>query len=248
MWGYHFMERNVLKEMHRGKTLEEKLFYLKKYLTFWDMLTVQQRELLIRNTAAASYSKGETIYSAEHECVGILILQHVEIRTYILSEEGREVTLFRLGAGEICVLSASCILKSITFDVHIEAEQDSEILVLNSAVFSRLMEDNIHAELFALRLAAEKFSEVMWAMEQILFLNFDARLSIFLLDETAKTGENTLQLTHEQIARYIGSAREVVTRMLHYFVDEGAVALTRGRVTVLDKKYLQAIAAQPAKQ
>lgn len=242
------MERNVLKEMHRGKTLEEKLFYLKKYLTFWDMLTVQQRELLIRNTAAASYSKGETIYSAEHEFVGILILQHGEIRTYILSEEGREVTLFRLGAGEICVLSASCILKSITFDVHIEAEQDSEILVLNSAVFSRLMEDNIHAELFALRLAAEKFSEVMWAMEQILFLNFDARLSIFLLDETAKTGENTLQLTHEQIARYIGSAREVVTRMLHYFVDEGAVALTRGRVTVLDKKYLQAIAAQPAKQ
>lgn len=110
------------------------------------------------------------------------------------------------------------------------------------------MEDNIHAELFALRLAAEKFSEVMWAMEQILFLNFDARLAIFLLDETAKTGENTLQLTHEQIARYIGSAREVVTRMLHYFVDEGAVALTRGRVTVLDKKYLQAIAAQPAKQ
>lgn len=180
--------------------------------------------------------------------MGILILQHGEIRTYILSEEGREVTLFRLGAGEICVLSASCILKSITFDVHIEAEQDSEILVLNSAVFSRLMEDNIHAELFALRLAAEKFSEVMWAMEQILFLNLNARLAIFLLDETAKTGENTLQLTHEQIARYIGSAREVVTRMLQYFVDEGAVALTRGRVTVLDKKYLQAIAAQPAKQ
>lgn len=110
------------------------------------------------------------------------------------------------------------------------------------------MEDNIHAELFALRLAAEKFSEVMWAMEQILFLNLDARLAIFLLDETAKTGENTLQLTHEQIARYIGSAREVVTRMLQYFVDEGAVVLTRGRVTVLDKKYLQAIAAQPAKQ
>ena len=228
--------------------MEEKLFYLKKYLNFWDMLTVQQRELLIRNTAAASYSKGETIYSAEQECVGILILKHGEIRTYILSEEGREVTLFRLGAGDICVLSASCILKSITFDVHIEAEQDSEILILNSAVFSRLMEDNIHAELFALRLAAEKFSEVMWAMEQILFLNFDARLAIFLLDEAAKTGENTLHLTHEQIARYIGSAREVVTRMLRYFVDEGVVSLARGRVTVLDKKYLQAIAAQPAKQ
>lgn len=211
------------------------------------MLTTQQQDMLTYNTIAATYGKGESIHSAERECVGILILKHGEIRTYILSEQGKEVTLFRLGAGEVCVLSASCILKSITFDVHIKAEQDSEILIMNASVFSKLMTENIYAELFALRLTAEKFSEVMWAMEQILFLSFDVRLAIFLLDESAKTGQNTLHLTHEQIARYISSAREVVTRMLRYFANEGMVELTRGSITVLDKKRLQAIATHPSK-
>ena len=224
--------------------MEEKRFNLQKYLSFWDRLTPEQQDLLITHTASAAYAKGETLSSADHECVGILILKHGEIRTYILSESGKEVTLFRMRPGEVCVLSASCLLKSITFDVHIEAEQASEILIMNSAVLAKLIADNIYVELFILRLTTEKFSEVMWAMEQILFLSFDARLARFLLDETAKTGTNTLQLTHEQIAKYIGSAREVVTRMLRYFAEEKAVALARGQVTVLDKKYLQTIAAQ----
>lgn len=228
-------------------SLKDTRDYLIKHLGFWDMLTNEQQDRLVSNTVSAAYGKGETIYSAERECVGILILKHGAIRTYILSEEGKEVTLFRLGAGEVCVLSASCILKSITFDVHIEAEQDSELLIMNSAVFAKLMAENIHAELFALRLTTEKFSEVMWAMEQMLFFSFDARLAIFLIDETSKTGENTLHITHEKIAQYIGSAREVVTRMLRYFADEGLVALARGSVTVVDKKRLQTVAKHSAK-
>ncbi len=78
----------------------------------------------------------------------------------------------------------------------------------------------------------------MWAMQQILFMSFDKRLAIFLIDELAKTGGDTVRLTHEQIAKYMGSAREVVTRMLKYFANEGIVTLSRGAVTVTDREKL----------
>ena len=94
-------------------------------------------------------------------------------------------------------------------------------------------------EAFAYRLATERFSDVMWTMQQILFMSFDKRLAIFLLDESASLGSDTIKLTHEQIAKLLGSAREVVSRMLKYFAEEGYVRLSRGTVTITDKKALR---------
>ena len=88
-----------------------------------------------------------------------------------------------------------------------------------------------------------RFSEVMWVMQQILFMSFDRRLAIFLLDESSKLGSDTIKLTHEQIAKYMGSAREVVSRMLKYFISEGIVSSSRqDGIKILDKKRLRAIA------
>ena len=136
-------------------------------------------------------------------------------------------------------MSASCILKNITFDVHVDAEKDSEVLLINSPAYSALSQKNIYVEAFTLRLTADRFSDVMWAMEQILFMSFDRRLAIFLLDETAKTGTDNLSLTHEQIAKYVGSAREVVSRMLKYFAKEGMVELSRGSIKIVDRQKLK---------
>ena len=136
-------------------------------------------------------------------------------------------------------MTASCILSSIHFDVHVDAEKDSEVLVINAPTFSKLCKENVYIENFSLRLATERFSDVMWAMEQILFMSFDRRLAIFLLDETGKTGTDTLTLTHEQIAKYMGSAREVVSRMLKYFAKEGMVEISRGCIRILDRKKLK---------
>lgn len=227
--------------------MEENLKYLKKQLDFWDKLSVEQQELLNNNTVMLSYSKGETIYSPERECVGVLIIKSGEIRTYILSEEGKEVTLFRSSVGDICILSASCILQNITFDVFIEAVENTEVLLINSMTFSQLISQNIHVELFSLKITADRFSDVMWAMEQILFLSFDARLAVFLIDESAKKSSLILNLTHEQIAKYIGSAREVVTRMLKYFSREGIVELKRGSIIILNKEKLKVIASTKQK-
>lgn len=208
-------------------------------LPFWDKLTDAEADLLVGGTTPVLYHRGQNIHSPSNECVGVLLVKSGELRTYILSESGKEVTLFRLGKGDACILSASCLLSNITFDVFIDAQLDTEALLISSATFAQLQEGNLYVENYALRLAADRFSDVMWAMEQILFMSFDARLAVFLLDETAKTGADNLTLTHEQIARYIGSAREVVSRMLKYFEGEGIVRLHRGGVEILDKPALR---------
>ena len=215
--------------------------YLRKVLTFWEKLSEEEKDMILNNTVKASYRQGEQVHSADQECVGVLIIRSGELRTYILSEEGKEVTLYRQGEGEVSILTASCVLSSIHFDVHVDAEKDSDVLVINAPAFSRLCESNVYIENFSLRLATERFSDVMWAMEQILFMSFDKRLAIFLLDETTKTGTDNLTLTHEQIAKYMGSAREVVSRMLKYFAKEGIVELSRGCIKIIYRKKLKSL-------
>jgi len=216
--------------------------YLRDKLPFWDRVSAAQQRELSANTTLRKYAAGQNVHSASNQCVGVLLVTSGGLRTYIMSDDGREITLYRLAQGQVCVLSASCVLHSITFDVFIDAERDTEVLMVSAAYFSRLMEQNVYVENFALKIAADAFSEVMWTMEQILFMRFDRRLAIFLLDETAKTGNSVLRLTHEQIAKYMGSAREVVSRMLKYFEKEGIVKLSRGEAEVIDKAALKGIA------
>lgn len=212
---------------------------LQKTLGFWDNLTQNQKNVLTQNVISVTYKSGEIVYNGDNECIGILIVKSGELRTYLLSQDGKEITLYRLCAGDICILSASCLLKNITFDVHIECEHESEVLLLNASIFSKLQNENVYVENFALKTAVGKFSDVMWAMEQILFTSFDHRLASFLFDESNKTNSLTIKLTHEQIAKYIGSAREVVSRMLKHFELDGLVSLSRGGLTILDKEKLR---------
>ncbi len=213
--------------------------FIRSMLPFWNRLTAQEAELLTQNIRTVTYEQEETVHSSTHDCVGVLLIKSGELRTYILSDEGKEVTLFRLGDGEACVLSASCLFNSITFDIFIDAVRATEAYLIDAKVFSKLMQENVYVENFALHVTAERFSEVMWAMEQILFMSFDRRLAIFLLDETTKSGLDNITMTHEQIARYVGSAREVVSRMLKYFAKEGMVAVHRGGVEITDKQKLR---------
>ncbi len=218
---------------------EQDMNYITHSLGFWEDLSEGQKNRLLNSTVPVRYEKGAKIHSGSNDCIGILLIKRGELRVYILSEEGKEVTLFRLRDDNICILSASCILENITFDVHIDAESDSEVLLVDAAAYQQICVQNIYADNFTNRLIIEAFSEVMWAMEQILFMSFDKRLAIFLLDEASRSGSDNIELTHEQIAKYIGSAREVVSRMMKYFAGEGIVELYRGGVKVIDKKKLR---------
>lgn len=222
-----------------GMLTKQDLSYLRKVLAFWDKLSDNHKSLLLNNVSPVHYEKGCKIHSGDNDCIGVLLIKKGELRIYILSEEGKEITLYRLRDGDICVLSASCIIQNITFDVHIDAEADSDVLLIDSGLYRQICNQNIYAENFTDKLVIDSFSEVMWAMEQILFMSFDKRLAIFLFDEINRNQSDMIVMTHEQIAKYVGSAREVVSRMLKYFAQEDIVELSRGGVRVKDKKRLR---------
>ena len=215
--------------------------FLQKNLPFWERLSKNDVEDLCSHTKLIKYNKGDNIYSAVKECIGVLLIKSGELRTYIMSEDGREITLYRLEENSVCILSASCLLKNITFDVSIDAEKDSQVLLINSGLFERLQTEYEFVENFALKIATDRFSDVMWTMEQILFMSIDRRLAGFLVEESIKSIDNKLSVTHEKIAQYMGSAREVVSRMLKYFEKEGLVTLTRGKIELIDIDGLKAL-------
>ena len=212
------------------------------HLPFWPHLTADQRALLVSGTSRRSFRAGENVHGRTGDCTGILLVLSGELRSYFLSEDGREVTLYRLLPGSLCILSASCVLETITFDVSIDAEVDTELLVVRADVFNRLTKENIYMDRDVHKEAVARFSDVMWTMQQVLFMKLDRRLAIFLTEEVLDRGADTLRMTHDQIARHVGSAREVITRMLKYFAAEGLVELGRGTVTVTDPDGIRALA------
>ena len=212
------------------------------HLPFWPHLTADQRALLVSGTSRRSFRAGENVHGRTGDCTGILLVLSGELRSYFLSEDGREVTLYRLLPGSLCILSASCVLETITFDVSIDAEVDTELLVVRADVFNRLTKENIYMDRDVHKEAVARFSDVMWTMQQVLFMKLDRRLAIFLTEEVLDRDTDTLRMTHDQIARHVGSAREVITRMLKYFAAEGLVELGRGTVTVTDPEGIRALA------
>ena len=203
-------------------------------LPFWTSLTEQEKEILRKSAVIRRYEKGSFIHSSDRDCLGMLFIISGEIRTYILSDEGREITLFRLYPNDLCVLSASCVISQISFDTQMTARQDTEVLIIPPNITALLKEQNISVRCFLYEQATERFSEVMWAMQQILFKGLDQRLAAFLVEECERTNSNTVRMTHEQIARNISSAREAVARMLKQFSEEGLVELKRGAITLRD--------------
>ncbi|MBE6633714.1 MAG: Crp/Fnr family transcriptional regulator [Ruminococcaceae bacterium] len=208
---------------------------------FWKYLSPAQQQYLTENSIQTVFRKGRTIHDG-NQCTGVIYIRSGSLRLYMLSEDGKEITLCRLFEGEVCILSASCALQSLTFDVFVDAEEDSECAVISGCAFAAVSEEVKEMKIYALESALSRFSDVMWIMQQILFMSFDRRLAIFLIDESAKLGSDTIKLTHEQIAKYMGSAREVVSRMLKYFASEGMVELSRGGVRLTDKKRLRKLA------
>jgi CRP/FNR family transcriptional regulator len=217
--------------MHRSK--------LECLLPFWNDLDTFEKEQLLKGCFETTYRKGLMLHRSEQQCSGIMVILNGQLRTYIVSDEGREVTLFRVYQDNVCVFSATCLMDAIVFDVMIDAVEDTNVIIIPSAVLSPLIKKYPKIEAYLYKTATERFSDVIWTMQQILFLSADKRVAIFLWDEITWTNCMTISVTHDEIARYIGSAREVVTKVLKYFVQEGIVTLERGKIQVTDKKLLK---------
>lgn len=208
---------------------------------FWDHLSEEDKDTFIKKTSDLYLKKGEFVRSEREKCQGLIVIKSGALRTYLLSEDGREVTLYRLHEGDVCILSASCILDTISFDVFIDAEEDTVVQLTDMSFYGELTENNIYVRCFGYRIATERFSDVMWAMQQMLFMRIDQRLAIFLWDESVRTGSLQIKATQEEVAIAIGSAREVVSRMLKMFSDEGIVRVFRGGIEIKDRAKLHSL-------
>ena len=215
--------------------------FYKDYFPFWDNLNDDDKKYLCQNSTIVHFEKEQSVHN-NTECSGLYIVKSGKLRLYMLSDEGKEVTLYRLAPGDICMLSASCVLNSITFDVYVEAEIPSDCYMINGKAFSIVSERVIAVKNYVLETAVQRFSDVMWVMQQIVFMSMDKRLAIFLLDEITANGTDMVEMTHDQIARHLGTAREVVSRMLKRFASDGWIEVKRKGIRIVDKKKLKDIA------
>lgn len=213
------------------------------YLPFWNKLTSKQKELLTAAAREFNYKKGSLLHNGSMDCVGLFIVKNGQLRVFTISEEGRELTLYRLFDRDVCLLSASCMIRGLQFDVMVSTEKDTSVLHIPTAIYQQLMEESIIVSNYTNELMASHFSEVMWLMDQIMNKKLDTRLAAFLMEESELRGETKLVLTHEQIANHLGSVREVVTRMLKHFQDDGLLKLGRGSIELLDVERLNELAS-----
>ena len=154
---------------------------LSEYFPVWNRLTPKQQSELERAAVLRSVPQGTLLHNGSADCLGLIVVQSGQLRAFICSDEGRELTIYRLLERDICLFSASCIMQSIQFDVTVEAEKDSSFWLIPSDLYKRLMEESAPVANYTSQIMAARFSEVMWLIEQILWKSHDRRLAAFLL-------------------------------------------------------------------
>lgn len=217
------------------------IIFLQEHLSFTKKLKANDLQDMVAAISKLAFKQGEIILSRDKECNGLVIVKYGQLRAFIELENGKEITLYRLLANDICILSASCVLKNITFDVHLETEKDSVLYIIPALCWETLTAKNIYVKEFTLNLIADRFSEVMWVMEQIVSKNMRQRIAAFLLEQSILEATDTLTVTHETIARNIGTAREVISRVLKHLENDGIIRLSRGQVQITDMEVLTEI-------
>ena len=209
------------------------------YFPVWSKLTADQQEKLRSQITYRQVEKGTVLHNGSLDCTGVFLIESGQLRAYILSEEGREITVYRLFDRDMCLFSASCMMRSIQFEIIIEAEKATRLWLIPVDAYRSVMEDSAPVANYTNEVMASRFSDVMWLIEQVLWKSLDKRLAAFLLEEAAIEGSVSLKITHEAIANHLGSHREVITRMLRYFQSEEMVKLTRGTVEITNPQALE---------
>lgn len=204
--------------------------FLKNSIPFYNTLTFDEQEDFNKNSFHTVFKANQFSHIAQKECSGLFVILNGSLRAFLNSPDGKEITLYKLLNGDCCIFTASCIFNNINFNVNVEALEDTEIIVLPSQYVDSIQNNNIAFQKYILQLTQSKMSEVIWIIEEILFSSFDKRLKDYLLNFNS----NTIVTTHNTIAKDLGTAREVVSRMLKHFENEGIVKLSRGIIEIID--------------
>lgn len=208
-------------------------------LPFYQHLSDSERAETEQRAQTKSFREGDVLHDHHAECLGMVTVLRGRTRVTMQSDDGREITIYSMEPGDTDILSASCVINQITFDSMMVADTDCEVLIIPAAVVSRLEKENIYLHSYIYELTAQRFSDAMWTMQQILFLRMDQRVASGLLDEYARTDDVHIHLTQEKLARQISSSREVVTRVLKRMEKDRLLEVNRGCIELLDTDGLE---------
>ncbi|TYQ15142.1 UNVERIFIED_CONTAM: CRP/FNR family transcriptional regulator [Acetivibrio alkalicellulosi] len=210
-------------------------------LNFWNDLSREERDNILRMAFIKKLKKGTRLSHDNNECSGLEIINKGVGRVYITSPNGGEITLYRLLEGDVCILSAACMIKSLHIEVQMELLEDTELLIIPKNTFKNIIDSNHKAKNYVLELVSDRFSEVMVVLNNLVFSSTGRRLADILLERSKLIESSIITATHDSIAKDLGTAREVVSRLLKQFQIDGIVKLSRGTIEIIDQQKLRKI-------
>ena len=185
----------------------------------------------------AKIPAGHDVFLEGDRVDAIALLLSGVVRVYKISETGREITLYRFGNGQSCILTANAIMSQQTFPAVATVEQDAEAVMIPAKDFREWVGRYDVWREFVFELLSQRLATVMTVVDEIAFRRMDARLASLLL--TRSRVQNPMRITHQEIASELGTSREVISRLLEDFSERGFVRVGRGEIEMLDPDGLQ---------
>ncbi len=217
---------------------EHSLDWLKQFPALQD-LEPDAREVLAKYSRIVEAPIGTLGYSEGMPCNAYVMRLSGQSRVYKMSSSGREILLYRVGGGETCVITTTCILGNSDYPASTIVEQAIRDVIVPKAAFNQLMIDSPVFRRFVMENYGALISDLIVLLDEVAFQSLDARLAKLLLD----VGSDTITRTHQQMADELGTAREVVSRQLKRFEQKGWLTLGRGEVSLLNRAALQGMAS-----
>ena len=184
-----------------------------------------------------SMKKGEKVFTEGEGCGRLGFIISGIIKVYKDSPSGRSMTLYRIGRGESCMLSMSCALSNPIHQASAMVEEDAWVITLRPDIFRKLMNDSEDARNYVFTQFALRMTDNMMLIEEVVFKRMDQRLADTLI-ERSQSGKEIIKMTHEELATELGTAREVISRLLKELELSGLVKLQRGSIEIVDVKAL----------
>jgi len=207
---------------------------------FFEGLSQPGRKTLLTSLQTMSVDDGLQLLDEGALCQALLLVERGSIRVYKMSPAGREITLYQVEPGESCVLGTSCVVNDLRYPAHAVSAKRTDALAVPADIFRTLYNEEPSVRTFVMDLFSQRLSDLMLLVEEVAFRRMDERLAAFLVEKSRLTPDllQPIEMSHEEIASHLGTAREVVSRMLQQFVDEGLVRLERKRVIIQNCKEL----------
>ncbi len=201
-------------------------------------LSGQDRQALFQAGQVIELPRGQMLVQQNQQCQFIPLVLSGLLRVFKLSPNGREMTLFRTGPGETCLMSIACRLKDEEFPALAQVEDAAALFMVPVPVYQQILDRLPAWKDFLIITLYDRLAETMQTLEAVAFDRTDRRLADWLLARVTD-GNNQIHTTHETIAVELGTAREVISRLLGEFKSHGAVRLGRGRIEIVKPALLR---------